>query len=150
MVTADEKNDIHMVRAKSIRELARIVTHPAYRIGALDYAAGAPCDHDDIVGRIRRETPAEYFAVMAEAGCMSPFDPSVPFEEIKGPEIILAQVRYEEGRCWLALYQGRNRLGEWLRPDDPPALVRRYLQVSHAKFQQQSMERTLNASNASR
>ena len=100
-------------RAKMHRDLWRVITHPAFRLGFLDAQNGAPCDHDDILKRIRAETPR---AALQQADASRHFAPNA---------IALAQYRYEEGR--LAVLEEGLRCRAWRHPGQPPPTVRAHI-----------------------
>lgn len=79
---------------RSAADLRRIFTHPAFVLGVLDYCAGRPLDHDDILRRL----------------------PSVasPVEKM--------QIRYEEGRLISAAYG--LRVKSWSNPRRFPRQIR--------------------------
>lgn len=86
----------------------RIVRHPAVRIGFLDAMNGRAFDHDDIIGRIRAETPAN---------ALKRWDDGFLNEN----DIEIAQYRYEEGRLMVIKYGLRCK--SWDHPDFPPKSV---------------------------
>lgn len=94
--------------ASTMAELWAVVMHPAFRLGALDAAAGRPLDHWRIVERMLTETPPRALAAL-------------PAFMSAASHIDLAQYRYEEGRLAVLMY-GLTWRG-WSRPDYPPAAV---------------------------
>lgn len=89
----------------------RICKHPAFRLGFLDALRGLPFNHDDIMGRIERETPA---SSLKRTGWNRNF-----FSTAEAVE--RAQYRYEEGRLTLIKYGLRCK--GWNHPDYPPRSV---------------------------
>ena len=105
--------------AKSQSERLHIVTHPAFRLGFLDAAAGRPLDHDRIIARIEAETPA---SALQRTGWRVPG--SDMFEHLRQRAVEIAQYRYEEGRLLRRLLSGRVK--GWGHPDYPPAIVQEF------------------------
>jgi hypothetical protein len=99
--------------ASALDELMTIVTHPAFRIGFLDYQAGRGLDHDDIMRRAREETLAS-----ALEGRWNP-------KYWDADKIEFAQIRYEEGRRCAAI---GAQCKSWNHPDYPPVQVRRQIE----------------------
>lgn len=92
----------------------RCVTHPACRLGFLDALAGKPVNHDRIMERIERETPASSLKRIGwlHADLLGPFGES---------ETAVAQYRYEEGRQLVT--EVGLRCKAWGHPDYPPKQV---------------------------
>jgi hypothetical protein len=99
------------------RDLWQIVTHPAFRIGFLDAQRGAACEHDDILARIRAETPKR---VLDQIGWNA---------TLAANATALAQYRYEEGR--LAVLEEGLQCKAWRHPGYPPPSVRAHI-AAHA------------------
>ncbi len=91
-----------------------IVSHPALRIGFLDAQLGRPFDHENIMARIKTETPP---GALKRLG----FDADL-FDRAS---IELAQYRYEEGR--ILVVEHGLRCKAWGHPDFPPSRVQDYI-----------------------
>lgn len=100
--------------AETYRSYLRIVSHPAFRIGFLDAQCDHPLDHDNIIDRIRAETPA---TALRRLG----WDNDI----FSRDDVEAAQYRYEEGR--LAVLALGLRCKAWGHPDYPPAAIRQYI-----------------------
>lgn len=99
---------------KTAASLLAIAQHPAVRLGFLDAQAGKPIDHDDIIGRIWRETPERALERIGwRIGILEPQQ-----------DVALAQFRYEEGR--MLVVDAGLRCRGWGHPDYPPASLRRW------------------------
>ena len=94
---------------KTREQIWDAVTHPAFRLGALDFAAARPLDHDAIFDRIADETPLNAFLAW-------------PLPTKTLTEMRTAQLRYEEGRVATAIY--RLKFRAWSDPRFPPAAFR--------------------------
>ena len=90
--------------SKSLADIMNIVRHPAFRLGVLDFIAGRPFNHDEIIARINAETPAK---------AINPWEVS---------NERLAQYRYEEGRLAALIYKIKIRSWNW--PNYPPKPIR--------------------------
>lgn len=122
--------------ADSYGAYMRIVEHPAFRIGFLDAQNGLPFDHDDIMGRIARETPpralerinwkwAERALAAEQLRLFDRADHAASALRVRARAVELAQYRYEEGR--LAVLALGLRCRAWGHPDYPPTALRRYV-----------------------
>lgn len=97
--------------ARDIQARLKIVGHPALRLGFLDATLGRPFDHDNIMDRIEKETPASSLARIG-------WDRGFFSQE----QILKAQYRYEEGRLLVVKYGLRCK--SWNHPDYPPKALR--------------------------
>lgn len=102
--------DSHQIARDRARRL-QIVSHPALRLGFLDALKGRPINHDDIVARIKSETPESSLN-------RSGWGRSLFSEK----DIERAQYRYEEGRLLVVKYGMRCK--SWNHPDFPPKALR--------------------------
>jgi len=100
--------------AQSFAKGLAVVMHPAFRLGFLDAQANRPLDHDLIIERIWRETPA---GALERLG----WDPGLPFSKKAYHNAELAQYRYEEGR--LLQRSTGIRCKAWGHPDKLPVVV---------------------------
>ena len=102
--------------------LLSIATHPAVRIGFLDAQKGQPLDHDHILERIARETPATALRRIGWDRTLGRLDQQDWLLSATGSKLVeIAQYRYEEGRrlvCEMGL-----KCKAWGHPDYPPAQV---------------------------
>lgn len=100
--------------ARNADSRLRIASHPAVRLGFLDAQHGRPFDHDDIMGRIQRETPPSALKRLGyDCDLFSPQD------------VERAQYRYEEGRLLVVKYGLRCR--SWNHPDYLPRAVEEFV-----------------------
>lgn len=97
-------------------EAFRIVSHPAFRLGFLDAQHGRPFDHEDIVGRIERETPKLALRDRRLAWWTYWLAHDLP------QAVEVAQYRYEEGRMLVTEFGLRCKA--WSDPRYLPAQVR--------------------------
>ena len=97
--------------AENLEDMLQIAGHPAFRLGVLDAARGAPFDPCDVLpARICDETPDRARGIWTPGWWVS----SAEFE--------LAQKRYEEGRE--AVIGWRLKVRSWSDPRFPPKAVR--------------------------
>lgn len=111
--------------AQTFAEMWRIVTHPAFRLGFLDAMAGKPIEHDAILDRIAKETPAGALKRLGWHDDL--FSPPATFLSVQFSPVPIAQYRYEEGRQ--AVLDAGLRCKAWGHPDFPPAAVRRFIEA---------------------
>ena len=102
--------------AQTIDEFLEIVSHAAFRLGALDAASGRTLSHDEIKTRVELETPPRALA----------FCGGNPLFWTEG-DLEIAQKRYEEGRQVVAGF--RLKIRSWSDPRFPPKVVRDWCEV---------------------
>ena len=121
MTVAERIDDKPVSRiVETYADMLACATHPATRLGFLDAQAGKPFDHDDILRRIKQETPA---------GALKRLGWDVDW--IDQPSFALAQCRYEEGR--LLVTDKGLRCRAWGHPDFPPKQVLDWLRKEFAQ-----------------
>ena len=104
--------------AQTIDEFLEIVSHAAFRLGALDAANGRPLSHDEIRTRVELETPPRAIGFGQCGGHPSSWS---------GHNLEIAQKRYEEGRQIVAGF--RLKIRSWSDPRFPPKVVRDWCEV---------------------
>ena len=102
--------------AQTIDEFLEIVSHAAFRLGALDAARGRPLSHDEIKRRVEIETPPRALAFCGG-------NPRFWSED----NLEIAQKRYEEGRQIVTRFKLKIR--SWSDPRFPPKVVRDWCEV---------------------
>ena len=113
-----ERNQALMPVAQTIDEFLEVVSHAAFRLGALDAARGRPLSHDEIKRRVENETP---FRAIVFGQCGG--HPSSWSEH----KLEIAQKRYEEGRQIVAGFKLKIR--SWSDPRFPPKVIRDWCEV---------------------
>ena len=112
-MSARRGNGLARRPAHSSEDLRQIVTHAAFRLGALDALGARGWDCDQIRARVRGETPRRALVVGGPDGWSS-------------PDVELAQRRYEEGRELVIGWGVRFRT--WADPRRPPKAVRDWIE----------------------